>query len=148
GSPKWKAAEYTNVPQDQGNHARAPPQASPAGAGQKDRTADMHSFTFVRSFFMFPHRYTRFLCRFCIESMSKLKTFFQWGFFLNGGGVSHSGEMFLPVTLRASPARTRVFSGGYPPPNPGVHFWPPKSEPKNRQNQGFGFLFLIGLYQI
>ena len=38
--------------------------------------------------------------------------------------------------------------GGCPPPHPGVHFWTPKSEPKNRQNQGFGFLFLIGLYQI
>ena len=38
--------------------------------------------------------------------------------------------------------------GGYAPPNPAVHFWTPKSEPKNRQNQGFGFLFLIGLYQL
>ena len=38
--------------------------------------------------------------------------------------------------------------GGCAPPYPAVHFWPPKSEPKNRQNQGFGFLFLIGLYQI
>ena len=37
---------------------------------------------------------------------------------------------------------------GYAPPNPAVHFWTPKSEPKNRQNQGFGFLCLIGLYQI
>ena len=34
------------------------------------------------------------------------------------------------------------FCGGYPPPRPGVHFWTPKSEPKNRQNQGFGFLCL------
>ena len=38
--------------------------------------------------------------------------------------------------------------GGYAPPNPAVHFWTPKSEPKNRQNQGFGFLCLIGLYQL
>ena len=37
--------------------------------------------------------------------------------------------------------------GGCAPPNPAVHFWTPKSEPKNRQNQGFGFLCLIGLYQ-
>ena len=47
----------------------------------------------------------------------------------------------------ATRPHTPIFSGGYPPPRPGVHFWTPKSEPKNRQNQGFGFLFPIGLYQ-
>ena len=57
--------------------------------------------------------------------------------------------MFLFVTFRGSFApRGEGRIGGYAPPNPAVHFWPPKSEPKNRQNQGFGFLFLIGLYQI
>ena len=45
------------------------------------------------------------------------------------------------------PPRPGCF-GGYTPPYPAVHFWTPKSEPKNRQNQGFGFLCLIGLYQI
>ena len=45
------------------------------------------------------------------------------------------------------PPRPGCF-GGYAPPYPAVHFWTPKSEPKNRQNQGFGFLCLIGLYQI
>ena len=38
--------------------------------------------------------------------------------------------------------------GGYPPPHPGVHFWTPKSEPKNRQNQWFwiplSYLVFIG----
>ena len=40
------------------------------------------------------------------------------------------------------PPRGEGRIGGYAPPNPAVHFWTPKSEPKNRQNQGFGFLFL------
>ena len=69
--------------------------------------------------------------------------------------------MFLYIAFRGSPPRTLGVSGaarpraprlrscgGYPPPRPVVHFWTPKSEPKNRQNQGFGFLFLIGLYQL
>ena len=50
--------------------------------------------------------------------------------------------------MGAARPHTPGFCGGYPPPRPGVHFWTPKSEPKNRQNQGFGFLCLIGLYQI
>src|SRR5699024_2425376 len=31
--------------------------------------------------------------------------------------------------------------GGCAPPNPAVHFWTPKSEPKNRQNQWFWIPF-------
>ena len=42
----------------------------------------------------------------------------------------------------ACPAPRPKRLGGYAPPNPAVHFWTPKSEPKNRQNQGFGFLCL------
>ena len=49
------------------------------------------------------------------------------------------------VSGAARPRTPRFRScGDYPSPHPGVHFWTPKSEPKNRQNQGFGFLFLIG----
>ena len=56
--------------------------------------------------------------------------------------------MFLVVTMWGRRPPRPGSLGGYAPPNPAVHFWTPKSEPKNRQNQGFGFLFLIGLYQI
>ena len=71
-----------------------------------------------------------------------------------GPRAPHPGEgEFRPPAARgvsgATLPRTPRFRscGGYPPPHPGVHFWTPKSEPKNRQNQGFGFLCLIGLYQ-
>ena len=38
--------------------------------------------------------------------------------------------------------------GGCAPPHPAVHFWTPKSEPKNRQTQGFGILFLSRYFLI
>ena len=50
--------------------------------------------------------------------------------------------MFLVVTMWGRRPPRPGSLGGYAPPNPAVHFWTPKSEPKNRQNQGFGFLCL------
>ena len=40
--------------------------------------------------------------------------------------------MFNPGCFRSQPLRGMAFRG-YAPPNPAVHFWPPKSEPKRRQ---------------
>ena len=67
-------------------------------------------------------------------------------------GSADKGDISI-YFVGAIRSHTPGFSGGYPsprpgsiggcaPPNPAVHFWTPKSEPKNRQNQGFGFLCL------
>ena len=72
---------------------------------------------------------------------------FTWSFALAGRGPDVSCRNLVGAARPHTPGRGvsppgAWDFGGCAPPSPAVHFWTPKSEPKNRQNQGFGFLCL------
>ena len=61
-------------------------------------------------------------------------------------GAVRAGDRPRPPE-RPKPAASQLDSRAFPAPDPGVHFCTHKSEPKKRQNQGFGILCPIGRHR-
>ena len=123
--------------------APSPPQAHSASAIAR-------AMTNVKSFFIFFIVFSPFLILslFFLKNndLCKIRRLRRQGgyFYLLCGGYPPP----CPGFSGGYPSPRPGSIGGYAPPNPAVHFWTPKSEPKNAKTKVLDSFVLTSLYQI